>query len=137
MGPLDELRAVYQEGESARTLEVDLGLHLANPTAYVHSTPDLFAMGRPVRMSADLDLILDPSLSFENPDCWWVWAAAGDLGAIAKLVPYWLPVIGFERGDVARFWDLEVFLRKVKARSIETYCCGGSYDGDFRKLFRS
>lgn len=78
----------------------DLKKHLVH--GFVVSTPQGFAMGRPVRHDAPLDELMQISVAFENPDCWLIWCAAGQLSVIAQFLPFWLPLIAFHRADERR-----------------------------------
>lgn len=100
--PINALARVvrfYQEKRFERPLERDLAEHLHH--GYVLATPEVFAMGRPVRHDAPERELLDIRRTFEDPDCWFVWAAAVSAGhTLAELLarlPFWLPMITFHR----------------------------------------
>lgn len=109
MTPYAKAVAVYRRELCARSFAEDLQSHLAN--GYVFSTPELFAMGRPVCKDAPKSLILDPTVRFDNPDCWLCWLFSGNLLALTLNMPYWLPWIAFERRNVLRFYKTEDFKR--------------------------
>ena len=102
--PSLRIRKVYETEFCPRTFDEDLQLHLSN--GYVHSTPEVFVMGRPVWSQATYSEITNPGHRFMGPDAWWVYAAAGDLSQVAALLPYYLPLVGWERLNVPRFYDL-------------------------------
>lgn len=82
---------------------------------YVFSTPDCFLMARPVRHDADFEDILDPAHIFENPDCWFVHTAAGVLDACFLHLPYWLPLVAFQRARRGRTTHLRYYnLERLK-----------------------
>ena len=58
---------------------LDLHSHLAQ--CYVHSTPECFIMGRPVNSKASEEMIKNPLVPHSDPDCWFIFEMAGDLGA--------------------------------------------------------
>lgn len=103
MTPAQQAAAVYRREECARTFQEDLEAHMLN--GYVFNTPTFFMMGRPVARLADPKLIVNPWHKFEREacDCWLVYLYAGDLREWLRYVPYRLPWVGFERGNVLRF----------------------------------
>lgn len=106
MTPFDASRAVYRREPCARTFESDLWHHFQN--GYVLSGPEGFVMGRPVRRDAETSQILNPAVTFEDPDCWHIWLAAGDWRAmLAGWLPYPLPWFSWERRNRLRFWRAE------------------------------
>ena len=86
---------------------------------FVFSTPRYFMMGRPVVSSASPAEILDYSHKFDdvllNPsrlggaglDAWFVACAAGNLSDAWSILPWKLPLIGFDRKGEIRFYELE------------------------------
>ena len=112
--PYERAILVYQQEKCARPFEVDLALHLAH--GYVIAMPDVFVMGRPVRRDAPVDEIHDPAKTFDLPDCWWVWLAAGNLARILDLEPFPLPYYGFERDNEPRFYRREQLIRHVERK---------------------
>jgi hypothetical protein len=91
-----------------------LEAHLLN--GFVFSTPRYFVMGRPVVRSAPAHLILDPTHVFPatQADCWHVWLLAGDVGKAWGVLPWELPWMSFERGNVLRFRRLHSMRRLTK-----------------------
>ena len=69
---------------------------------YVVSTPDAFLMVRPVRHDASLGDMIDPLHRFDTPDCWFVHTASGVLESIMLHLPFWLPLVAFQRSDARR-----------------------------------
>lgn len=114
--PLERIRRVYESEPCARTFEEDLWLHLAH--GYVHSTPGLFVMGRPVRRQADYRDITNPAHRFTDPDSWWIHAAAGDVALLPVLLPYHLPWIGWERSNIPRFHLTERVLKLCETNPL-------------------
>lgn len=113
MTPVEQAAAVYQREACARSFDDDLAAHLKG--GYVFSTPDAFVMIRPVRSFADERLIVDPWVKFEREDCnaWLVYLAAGDLASLLPLLPYPLPLIGWERKNRLRWRSLEKTFAKI------------------------
>lgn len=103
--------AVYTQEPCVRTFREDLEAHLLN--GYVFSTPGSFVMGRPVCSMAAREDIVNPWVRFDKAesDAWLVYLMAGDLAEAVRLLPYPLPRVGWERGNVLRFWPAERFLR--------------------------
>ncbi len=107
MTPVELAAAVYLHEPCVRTFREDLEAHLLN--GYVFSTPEFFAMGRVVRSDAPAEEVVDPWVRFEEGDAWMAYLMAGDLGRALAAVPFGLPRIGWERGNVLRFWPLKRF----------------------------
>lgn len=119
MTPAELAAQVYQREECASSFQGDLEAHLLN--GYVFSTPQAFAMGRPVNSKADESLILDPWHSFprESCDCWLIWLAAGDLASLLPLFPFPLPLIGYQMRNILRFRGFQSALAKLgKLRKV-------------------
>jgi hypothetical protein len=109
--PAEQAAAVYDREPCARTFREDLEAHLLN--GYVFSTPSAFAMGRPVRSSADPAQIVNPWHSFNREECdaWQVYLAAGDISSVIHLEPFPLTFYFWERNNVLR-----IFLSKTVKR---------------------
>jgi hypothetical protein len=117
MNPIVNAQRVCQGG-TKRPFAIDLRLHLMH--GYVISTPVLFAMGRPIRHDAPMGEVLDITQQFEDPDCWFIWSAAGVLSELVYQLPFELPLIAFHRagrGDRLRFYQLERFT-EIAARTM-------------------
>lgn len=102
---------VYEQEACARTFEEDLLLHLF--CGFVVSNPDLFIMARPVHHGAKHEDILNPRVVFTAPDCWHVYCFAGDVGRIARIIPFHLEYVSYERNNVLRFHKLTQLLKKL------------------------
>lgn len=103
--PYELARKIYQQEPCARTFREDLEQHLR--TGYVWSSPRTFIMGRPVRRSGDRADIVTPHVTFDNPDCWHIYLAAGELYEFFRLEPFELPWFSWERHNVLRFYRRE------------------------------
>jgi len=110
MNPYQAARAVYDREPCARTFEEDLELHLLN--GYVFSDSTAFLMARPVKHYAGYELICDPSVIHDNPDCWHLWLFAGNLMDAFRLAPYPLPLVSFERKNKLRYYQWYDIYRK-------------------------
>jgi hypothetical protein len=75
---------------------------------YVHVSPSVCAFGRPVESTAPVDWIRDPYHAFTAPDAWWIHGFSGDPAILFHLLPFELPLFGFERFDlIPRFFSVE------------------------------
>ena len=86
---------------------------------FVFSTPRYFIMGRPVVSTVPPGLIMDYSHEFgdcfkdkdgrwgDEPDAWFVACAAGNLSDAWAILPWKLPLIGFDRKGEIRFYEFE------------------------------
>lgn len=96
--------------------------HLQQGFAYFD--PLNIALARPIshlwpaeRFSDPWDSALSETDLTRDLDCWYVWAAIGDLKYLLSLIPYPLPLIAFVRrrsGRVSpvKFYQFEKFFRK-------------------------
>jgi hypothetical protein len=108
--PFHLAQQVYQREPCQRDFFTDLHLHMIG--GYVFCGPELFIMGRPVQKDASYQQITDPTYRFEAPDAWLVYLAAGNnLSQFFRYEPYPLPYIGWERGNVLRFYRKERLMR--------------------------
>ncbi len=100
MTPYLAAAAVYDREPCARTFEADLFLHLLH--GIVVSTPEVFAMVRPVCREWPLAWLRDPERIEPAGDCWWIWLAAGD---VRRLFDWPVPArewVGFERQNIPK-----------------------------------
>ena len=96
--PVKEIRELYERFPQPRTFEEDVAAHFV--TGYLIATPEAFIMGRAIRKDANPALIADPWHSFDNPDTWLVWAAAGaSVKTFLTFMPYPLTWIAWARRD--------------------------------------
>lgn len=100
MNPIIRMWELYQTRPSGRSFEEDLEIHLCG--GYVVSTPDYFIMARPVRHDARPSDILDIEVVHDDPDCWHIFAMAGDIGKCWDLLPLDLPYVTWERNYTLR-----------------------------------
>lgn len=113
MSPASIARNVYDTEDCPRTFEEDLQLHLSN--GYVHATPDFFVMGRAVLSTATDEEIVNPAITFTEPDCWHVYLCAGCWQKAFMVMPYFLPLISWERNNKLRKWATAKILDKAHA----------------------
>lgn len=120
MTPAQQAAAVYGREPCARTFIEDLDAHLVN--GYVYSTPDFFAMGRPVCSLWPHKDIINPWITFprESWDCWFVYLVAGDMLKAWSSFPFPLPKIGFEKRNRIRYYRFEL---------LETHLLGNGKEG--------
>lgn len=113
MTPLEQAVAVYSREPCARTFDEDLRLHLEN--GYVVSTPDFFVMARPVWRGMNEFLIVNPAEGCHPAfrDCWHVYLLAGSIQKALTALPYDLPWMSWERGNVLRFFRLDSIRRRI------------------------
>jgi hypothetical protein len=111
--PIMQARRIYDREPSARTWSEDFELHLL--WGWVVSTPEYFIMGRPVDASAPTECIFDPLHLFprDQQNCWWIWAMAGDLSMAWDHTPYDLPLVGWEKRNRPRVYEMSVVKSRV------------------------
>lgn len=115
MTPFDHILKLYDEHPMMDS-EADLEAHFR--LGYVVTTPQAFAMARPVRKNWPKERLANPFdvEPLETADCWFIWALAGDLSVAARWLPRELPWLGFARRDrPARFVDAARVLKKAVA----------------------
>src|SRR5688572_25420986 len=93
--PAELAASVYEREPCARTFREDLEAHLIN--GYVFSTREFFVMGRVVRSTAAPEEIVNPWVTWSDGDAWLVYLMAGDVRKACCMLPYELPLIGWER----------------------------------------
>lgn len=114
MSPFDQATKVYETEPCARSFEADLLLHFQH--GYVVSTPEAFAMVRRVRHDWPIERLREPWETAADGDCWWIWLLAGRLTIAARWLPFDLPWIGYERGNVPVLREADGFISACKAR---------------------
>ena len=107
MTPVELAASVYAHEPCARTFREDLEAHLLN--GWVFSTPEFFVMGRLVHKDAHPLEIVNPWHMFPADQCnaWLVYLAAGDLSKMWPVMPAVKKWVGWERGNVLRWWRFE------------------------------
>lgn len=105
--PYERAKEVYLKEPCARSFEEDLEAHMM--FGFVFSRPDYFVMGRPVNRFAMPEEIVNPYVHFKTDEqnCWHVYLMAGNIARAWDILPWELPIISFERGNILRFYELE------------------------------
>lgn len=120
--PREKVQALYTGGRGRHSFAGDVGLHLANPTAVIVSTPDVFAMGRPIARGADISLIHNLRHVFKRSeqDTWYIYAYSGKVSSCLQFFPYPLTHIAYERGDRCglRFYPFNRFSKRCAHISL-------------------
>ena len=82
MTPFDQVLHLYEESPTM-DFEADLEAHFRH--GCVVTTPQVFAMARPVRRDWTPERLRNPFEvePLETADCWFIWCLAGDLRASA------------------------------------------------------
>jgi len=78
---------------------------------YVHITPEVFVLARPIRRDWSEDDICNPQLVAEEADCWHLWLLSGAASAAVRFLPYPLPFVSWHRRGKFRVHRLEDVLR--------------------------
>lgn len=88
---------VYRLFPDRRQLEYIIAAHLNH--GFIYSTALFFVCGRPVNSHAPAEQITDMYQVFDPDVCdaWFVMLVAGDLGSALQIMPWYLPIICFER----------------------------------------
>lgn len=117
MTPFETAADVYQREPCASAFEHDLFLHLMHGT--VISTPEVFAMLRPVQADWPLDRWRNPADVAQDGDTWWIYCAAGEVWRLFDMLPVkkWL---AFERGNCPRFREYERLRRLYASPSLRS-----------------
>lgn len=115
MHPILEAAKVYAQEDCPRSFWQDVQDHFLNETAYVISTPEVFVMARPVNCLAASAEIVDPNVEFprDQQNAWLVYLLAGSLRKALDYLPYQLPMIGWERKNCLRWYELAGVCEKV------------------------
>jgi hypothetical protein len=108
--------AVYEREWCARSFREDLDAHLQH--GFVWSSPDEFWMCRGVNKNADASLIVNPWHAFprESQNAWLIYLLAGRnqsemLYRAARMMPYRLEWIGWEKRNILRFYRCKKLYR--------------------------
>lgn len=122
MTAIDQLAAFYGDPDEFTR---DIHAHVLNGYCYI--TPDNLALARPICRSWTREDYSDPfriAGLTEKADCWYVWAAIGDVDFLLSLIPYPLEWIAFARRKHsghhrrAKFYKLtEFYGRRSTTRS--------------------
>jgi hypothetical protein len=96
MNPFQIARELYRnDPDDLPSFEEAMMAHLIE--GIVIATDEVFLMARPVRTDCEVEEFDNPWISYEDPDCWHVYLAAGTIQAIRDALPYPLPFLSFVR----------------------------------------
>lgn len=97
MSPYEKIAAAYARHPKEEPFENYVIWHARH--GFVFARPDFFAMGRPVVHSARAWDIKDPTHLFASEvcDCWFIFAAAGNMSRMWQIVPWPLRWFAFTR----------------------------------------
>lgn len=116
-GPFGDALREYQDSE--RSFNTDLINYLAK--GYVYSGPEAFIAARTINLE-HADKWDDFDFEHKNPNCWFVFLAAGraKLHRFQQLAPFPLPYIGWHRrtDNNLRTYRWERFATLVKENGI-------------------
>ena len=112
----EALRLALKEYDgSSRNFRDDFMRYLAY--GYVYSGEDVFILARPIDL-AHADKWDDFDFKHKNPDCWFVFLAAGQnkLSRFQELAPFTLPKVGWHRGtdNKLRTYDWTRFSNRTR-----------------------
>lgn len=114
--PVEQAAAVYRREPCARTFREDLEFYLIN--GWVVSTPTVFAMARPVASGASYQQITGHHVfPMTEADAWLIYLLAGSMADAWHYLPFDLPKVMLERGNVLRSYDLFAFRKRSTSRS--------------------
>lgn len=112
--PILRARQVYTQEPCARNFEEDLYLHLNTPGSIVYKDAGNLALVRPIDSKDEYHRFTNPAVIYPTADCWWVYLLVGDFRFLVNLLPYPLPLIGWERDNVPRFYDLQTLKQHLQ-----------------------
>ena len=115
MTPYFAAAAVYDREPCARTFEADFFLHLVH--GVVVSTPEVFAMVRPVVSTWGIERLRTPSETAKDGDCWWIWLAAGNVGSLFAWPFPAKKWVAFERDNTPKFREYDRLRRLYLSRA--------------------
>lgn len=116
MRPIEIAKGEY-DAESVRTFADDLEYYASN--AFLWSGDDCFVMARAVT-KRDIAFATDYRFTFKNPNCWFVYLAAGSvpMKRYLELAPLKLEYVAWHRSKkdepVLKVWSWDQFEEKVK-----------------------
>ena len=112
MSPYKEAEQMYlKAGLSLEEFNNDI--HLYAQVGYLYSSPDCFALARPVSTGWHEDVIkwaeLENTLSDNDLtlelNCWYIAHVVGELSSLLNYIPYDLPFIAMERRGKFKVYD--------------------------------
>lgn len=98
MTAFQQLIEFYRVDPSIGDMEMDITWHQA--LGFCYFSPQNLAMMRPVCSHWDSETLSDPRKTAAltgEADCWYVWAAIGDIDFLLSLIPHPLEWIAFAR----------------------------------------
>lgn len=116
--PVHRARMVYAGEVNARSFEEDFYLHWHTPGCIVHKDAENLAFVRPVDARESYSVITDPRIIPKEPTAWWVHILVGRVPFLFNLLPYPLPLVGWERDNKARFYEYNHLKRWIHSAHI-------------------
>lgn len=91
LSPFEKLEAEYERHPRQELFLYYVRLYMAR--GFVFSRPDFFVAGRPVPRGADPQRIFNDHEAFhgEQCDCWYLFAASGNMARMWSVTPWELP----------------------------------------------
>ena len=112
MSPYKEAEQIYLNvGFDLEKFHLDI--HTYAQVGYLYSSPDCFAMARPVstkwhehiiRRVQSENLLSDNDLTLDL-DCWYIACVVGELSSLLNHIPYDLPFMAMERRGKFKIYD--------------------------------
>ena len=115
--PTDQLFELYKR--KGLDFGTYVSLHLRH--GFVFSTPDFFAMGRPVCRQWTKDDVFNPTMAAPRAiaDAWFCHAYAGDISKFWGILPWPLGWIGFQRFDNVLRWVPTEIIRRFHPDDVD------------------
>lgn len=117
--PVVRAKALYAQEICARNFEEDLYLHLNTPGCIVFKDEESLALLRPVSCVCSYRQLVDPTYISAVPDAWWIYLLVGDFPRLLELLPNRFDLIGWERKNRPRFYELSKLRRWILRTSTQ------------------
>lgn len=125
--PITLARQVYASEPCARSFDQDLYLHLNTPQCIVIKNEHTLAFIRPVNHRDPYRAITNPAFISSSPDAWWVYLLAGRMEPLDLVLDDRYLLIGWERSNVPRFYNLKTV--KAWITKLSPYLKSAQTDG--------
>ena len=110
MTPFDKAAVVYQSEPCAHSFHSDLIWYHEN--GFVFSTPNYFIMARPVDTEAhENDIVGRRIFKLSECDGWLIHCMAGDISRVWEIMPFYLPLLAFQRKNELRVMPFSAMRR--------------------------
>lgn len=125
--PIHLAERAHAAQHGPRSFQEDVQLHLSR--GVVVATCRVFVLARPVFTAWPSKFLVDPTRTADEGDgrAWWLYLLGGDWAQAALHMPYYLPIIGWERHGRVHWLRTSTIVRHALRDAYEGGCTESAF----------